>query len=160
MPVLDLPSLEIADADALDDGTLIRLIMQFHDAHMRDLDAALELAERVAERHASFPAELPGLIANFLEELREHQAHEEAVLFPVILSGAGRAVSYPIAALGTDHEHAQDELERLVRLTHDFNPPPEACGSWRKLYDLCRKFDRDFRQHVQLEDRVLLARVR
>ena len=29
----------------------------------------------MAERHANFPAELPGLIANFLKELGAHQAH-------------------------------------------------------------------------------------
>lgn len=161
MLTIDLAPVELSRADTLDDEALIRLIMLYHDAHVRDLMTALELAERVAQRHGgcrSFPAGLPRQIETMLTELRNHQTHEEAVLFPLILSGRGETLRYAIAALGTEHDDAQAQLEQLVRLTQDFTPPAEACATWRRLYDVCRSFDRDFREHVQLEERVLFKR--
>jgi len=161
MTTIELPPVELSRARTLDDEALIRLIMQYHDAHVRDLMTALELVERVAYRHGDspdFPAALPRHIDRMLTELRSHQMREESVLFPVILSGRTDTLRYSIAALGTDHDDAQDQLERLVRLTDDFTPPAHACATWRRLYDVCRKFDRDFREHVQLEERVLFQR--
>lgn len=163
MTMIDLPSTKLSDARAMDDEALIRLIMQYHDAHIRDLTAAVELAEAVAFRHGGspdFPDRLPETLERTLAELREHQAREEAVLFPVILGGGGEALRYPIAALGSDHELAQAGLEGLVRLTADFTPPDHACATWRRLYDLCRKFDHDFREHIRLEELVLFPRFR
>lgn len=163
MSTIELPPMELWRARTLEDEALIRLIMQYHDAHVRDLMTALELAYAVAARHgdcADFPPRLPGEIAAALEEVQEHQGREESVLFPVILAGQGRTLRYPIAALGIDHDTMQARLERLVRLTRDFTPPEAACGTWRRLYDVCRKFDRDFREHVQLEERVLFPRFR
>jgi regulator of cell morphogenesis and NO signaling len=151
----------LAQAAALDDAALIDLILHYHAAHIMDLTAALALAERVAGVHGAspaFPARLPGELHDMLGELRAHHAREESVIFPAILEGRGAALRIPVAAMSIDHDTAQDRLERLVRLTRDFTPPAEACGSWRRLYDLCRKFDREFRAHVQLEERVLFPR--
>ena len=151
----------LAHAAALDDEALIRLILQYHDAHIRDLIAALELAERVAYVHGgskAFPAALPGMLQDILGELRAHQAREESVIFPAIVEGRGASLRLPVAAMATDHEAAQDRLERLVRLTRDYSPPEEACASWRRLYLFCRKFDEEFRTHIQLEERVLFPR--
>lgn len=151
----------LAHAATLDDTALVRLILRYHEAHVADLTAALALAERVAGVHGAsraFPTGLLGELQDMLGELRAHQAREESVIFPAILEGRGAALRIPVAAMSTDHEAAQDRLERLVRLTQDFTPPAEACGSWRRLYDLCRKFDQEFRAHVQLEERVLFPR--
>ena len=155
------PPLTLDRAAALGDEILIRLILQHHETHITDLTAALALAERVAAAHCAsgvFPARLPGELQDMLGDLRAHQAREESVIFPAILEGRGASLRIPVSAMSTDHEMAQDRLERLVRLTRDYTPPTEACRSWRQLYDLCRKFDQEFRAHVQLEERVLFPR--
>lgn len=161
MRTAELPVLEMSRARILADEALIRLLIQYHDAHVRDLAMAVELAQSVAGAHegwTAFPQSLPRQLAEMLEDLRGHQAREEAVLFPVILGGRGDTLRYPIAALGTEHDTAQERLERLVLLTADFTPPRDASAAWIRLYDLCRKFDREFREHVQLEERVLFPR--
>lgn len=157
------PSTDIHRARLLDDASLIRLILRYHAAHLADLASAVELARLVAHRHraaTSLPDGLAEELERTLVELREHQAREEAVLFPAILGGQGEMLRYPIAALGVEHDQAQDQLERLVLLTGDFTPPAGACVTWVRLYDLCRKFDAEFREHVQLEERVLFPRFR
>lgn len=145
----------------LSDSELIGLIRGYHEAHIRDLEAAAALARRVEDRHAgspNYPAGLADLLARMAESVGSHQHREEAVLFPIILSGEGAMLRQPIAALGTEHDDLQDGLERLVRLTRDYTAPAEACASWRKLYELCRKYDEEFREHVQLEERILFPR--
>jgi regulator of cell morphogenesis and NO signaling len=153
--------LPLARAASLGNEDLIRLILWYHHAHIADLEAAFALAERVAMVHGAstaFPVGLPGELQDLLCELKAHQAREESVIFPAILEGRGGTLRLTAAFMSMDHDVAQDRLERLVRLTQDFTPPAEACGSWRRLYDLCRKFDQDFRAHVQLEERVLFPR--
>ncbi|HEY9236536.1 MULTISPECIES: hemerythrin domain-containing protein [Phenylobacterium] len=151
----------LAEAESLDDSALIRRILDYHSAHLRDLAAAAELAEEIASAHASaaFPERLPGELRDMLDELQEHQAREELALFPAILKGRGPRLLAPVSTMTSEHDDVQDRLERLVRLTEDFTPPAEASASWRRLYDLCRKFDQDFRTHIQFEERVLFPRV-
>lgn len=161
MPAAQLPRMEMSRAERLEDETLIRLIMQYHDAHVRDLASAAHTAEIVAARHgpeSGFPPALPDELARLRETLQAHQLREEAVLFPVILEGRGETLRYPIKALGSEHDDMQDGLERLVRLTGDYAAPAGACATWRALYDLLRKFDGEFREHVRLEERVLFPR--
>ncbi|MCC7266294.1 MAG: hemerythrin domain-containing protein [Caulobacteraceae bacterium] len=164
MPDPPATSTSILDrAAALEDADLIRLIIQYHDAHLRDLAAACDLAERLAQTHrrqAAFLSGLAGELERLLEDLRRHQEQEEAHVFPHIVQGRGAGLALAAGTLATDHEAVHERLERLVRRTGDFTPPPRACELWRELYGLCRKFDREFRQHAQLEERVLFPRLR
>ena len=158
LPATKLSSL--TEAAALDDDALIRLIMQYHDAHVRDLNEAIELAEQVSCAHAgssAFPGRLLWELRDMLSELMVHQGREEAVIFPAILEG--RRTEITASAMSADHDDAQHRLERLVRLTEDYAAPAEACDSWRRLYVLCRRFDQQLRAHLQLEERVLFARL-
>lgn len=145
----------------LSDAQLIQVIEGFHAAHLADLTEALRLCRRVEARHGAdggFPIGLSEHLETMLEEVSIHQRREETALFPVILSGRGELLNLPIAALGHEHEGVQARLERLVRLTRDYTPPPHACRTWRSLYDLCRKFDGELREHLLLEERTLFPR--
>jgi regulator of cell morphogenesis and NO signaling len=110
--------------------------------------------------HASeeFPAGIAQHLARMLLDVTSHQQQEER-FFASLLAGDAEASGVPIESLGGDHDAAQMHLERLVRLTGDYTAPAQACGSWRTLYDVCRKYDHDFREHVRLEERVLFPRL-
>lgn len=147
--------------EAVSDDQLIRLIEGFHAAHLADLAEAVRLSRTVETRHGAdggFPVGLTRHLEDMLEEVSAHQQREETALFPLILAGQGDLLKLPISALGVEHGEAQASLERLVRMTRDYAPPPQACRTWRALYDLCRKFDGEFREHLQLEERALFPR--
>ena len=158
---LNAPTLSPRRFADFSDDQLIRLIEGFHAAHLADLAEALRLSRMVEARHGAegaFPAGLTEHLQTMLDEVGAHQGREETALFPLILSGRDDLLKLPISALGVEHSEAQRSLERLVRITRDYTPPPNACRSWRTLYELCRKFDGEFREHLQLEERVLFPR--
>jgi len=161
------------DSSALQDGAdglpsalepdaqlIARIINDFHVPHLRDLLKAIDTARRVEARHADHceaPLGLAALLTSFFDHLSMHQAREEAVLFPMMLNGAAD-LTHPVAAMTREHEDVRGDLDALRQITHGFEPPEEACGSWRALYDLCRKFDEDLREHIRLEEQVLFPR--
>lgn len=157
-------AIDIHQAMTLPNAELVALILDYHRAHIRDLTAAAELARKVEAVHggdatSGFPTGVAQHLARMLEDVVAHQ-HREELLFPLIFTSedGGGALRRRMVELGADHDAAQARLERLVRLTLDYAVPAQACRSWRALYDLCRKYDRDFREHAQLEERVLFPR--
>jgi regulator of cell morphogenesis and NO signaling len=43
-------------------------------------------------------------------------------------------------------------------MTNGYNPPPEACLSYKTLYSALEEFERDLHQHIHLENNILFPR--
>jgi regulator of cell morphogenesis and NO signaling len=154
-PLISIPPALESDADLIG-----RIVEVYHVPHLRDLLEAIELARRVEARHCEHPqapAGLAKLLSEIFDHLAIHQAREETVLFPAMLN-RGRNLIHPMMAMATEHDDVRANLAELRRLTGGFEPPAEACGSWRALYAVCGKFDADMREHIRLEEEVLFPR--
>jgi regulator of cell morphogenesis and NO signaling len=46
-------------------------------------------------------------------------------------------------------------MQRIRELTHDYLPPPDACGTYRTAFAELAAFDDDLHRHVHLENNVL-----
>jgi regulator of cell morphogenesis and NO signaling len=151
-----------AEAPAPTDELLAHIVERYHDVHREEFPEAIRMAARVEAVHAQHllcPHGLAGALATIAEELFEHQDKEEAILFPLMLSGhAGPMIGHPIARMMQEHEVIGEQLDELARLTQDYVPPEGACTTWRALYAACRKLDEDLREHVHLENNVLFPR--
>jgi regulator of cell morphogenesis and NO signaling len=154
-------------------------ILTSHHAYVRrELPRLLQLAEKVSARHGSAHAELTAIDAalSLLElDLNEHFPKEESLLFPYIVTlersvdrshhaGEDAPASYcgflatPLAIIADEHQEATALLDQLRQLTQNFTPPPNACPSYRALYDGLRELDEDLRQHIHLESEILFPR--
>lgn len=156
----DQPVADQSHAEQSDASLIAHIVEDFHVPHLRDLLAAIDLARKVEVVHAAHPevpAGLTELLQEFFDHLSEHQAKEEAILFPMMLRGA-RGLSGPISVMNSDHDDIRGALERLAVLTRTFVVPADGCGSWRRLYELCGGFHRDLREHLRLEEQVLFPR--
>ncbi len=132
------------------------------------------LAEKVVHRHGATQAELPQIqtaLAQLDEELTQHLAKEEAILFPHIVKleralaeGSARPVSCfgtvanPIAMMTQEHDAAGALVAQIRSLSHDFATPPEACPTYHAFFDGLRDFERDLHQHIHLENNILFPR--
>lgn len=134
------------------------IVARFHEAHRSQLPVLLEMAEKVERVHAE-KASVPQGLTRFLEawipELEQHMAKEEAVLFPMIENGHGLQAGPPIQTMEQEHADHGQNLQRLRQLAHDFEPPEEACTTWRALYAGLESFERELMEHVHLENHVL-----
>ena len=148
------------DEKALDQ--LIEYILaRFHESHRAEFPRLLEMACKVERVHAEKPT-CPHGLADHIEamaaELEMHMQKEEQVLFPMICSGRGAMAAMPIQVMEHEHREAGAHLARLRELAHDYEPPAEACATWKALYEGLADFERELMQHIHLENNVLHPR--
>ena len=158
----DLKALQGDDVEApLKTEDLIPYILErYHAVHRAEFPEAIRMARRVEAVHRDSPycpQGLGDLLAIMAHELDEHQAIEEQMLFPAMVSGH-YDLTHPVARMMSDHEDLGEQLETLAQLTTDFTPPEGACTTWRALYAACQKLDTDLRVHMHLENNILFPR--
>lgn len=143
------------------DARLIgRIVDDYHVPHLQDLLQALDGARKIEARHGDHPLApvgLTALLTRLFDHLSFHQAREEAVLFPMMLNATVK-LAHPIQVMTAEHEDVRRELIELARITHGFKAPEGACSTWRGLYECCRTFDAELREHIRLEEEVLFPR--
>ncbi|ABI55954.1 hemerythrin domain-containing protein [Alkalilimnicola ehrlichii MLHE-1] len=142
-------------------GALIDYILTtFHDAHRRELPPLIELARKVEAVHAGHP-QVPAGLADALEatriDLEDHMLKEENVLFPFMRQGMS-PLSAPIGRMRHEHADHEESLLRLQALAGGFEPPEDACDSWRTLYVGVRHLTGELRTHMRVENELLFPR--
>lgn len=165
-----------ADWNSAPLGELIAHILGTHHAYLRDeLPRLSGLIAKVLEAHAARRADtLVPLQRTFHElrnELESHMWKEEMVLFPLILTleenaAAGTqppaahcgSVNNPIRVMEHEHDAAGQALAEMRRITQDYALPPEACNTWRVLFDSLQRFEGDMHRHIHLENNILFPR--
>jgi regulator of cell morphogenesis and NO signaling len=136
------------------------VLSRYHETHRRELPELIQLARRVERVHTGHP-EAPAGLADFLTRmdtaLGTHMQQEELILFPMIRARDPMA-AVPISAMEVEHLDHGDALAALATLTHDMEPPEDACGSWRALYAGVRKLSDDLTNHIHIENNILFPR--
>mgnify|MGYP000917882843 FL=1 len=146
--------------NASDSDIIDHILPRYHDTHRRQLEELVPLAEKVAGVHAGkFPAEVVSLLHTIQNELLSHMMKEERILFPMLKQGAGRAAAMPVRMMMHEHTEHEAALERLLEVTGNLQAPADACCSWQRLYSLAQELVDDLRDHIDLEDNILFARV-
>lgn len=145
--------------DASGVQTLIADIVEcFHMVHREDLERLVPLARKVESVHAGHtqsPKGLADLLARMREELEAHMTKEEQVLFPTLLAGGAGCAPFAIRRMRLEHDDHTKRLAALRELTSKFEPPADACRSWRALYAGCAKLDAEVREHIRVENEIL-----
>lgn len=151
---------------------LIEHIVSVHHSYLkRELPRLTLLMEKVVNAHSKKHPELielQSILTTFTEELTQHMAKEELILFPLCLklSSASTALTMPcggtlqgaVDAMEAEHEAAGDALMRMRSLTHEFIAPSDACSTFKVLLDSLAELEKDMHQHVHKENNILFSR--
>ena len=121
------------------------------------------MAARVAQVHGSHTPSLVKvheIYTGMMEELADHMMKEEQVLFPAIKAmtqgkSAGMPLDEPIACMLHEHDDAGEALAKLRELTNGYQPPAEACNTYRALFAGLSDIEKDLHVHIHLENSVL-----
>jgi regulator of cell morphogenesis and NO signaling len=150
-------------------------IVNRHHRYVRDEAPRLEtLLQKVVTRHGGAHPELGDIQETFRAlsaELMSHMMKEERVLFPFLeqLEAAARSggpvpvacfptVEFPISRMLAEHDDAGVLTARIRELSAGYQPPDDACPSYRGLYHGLEEFERDLHHHVHLENNILFPR--
>ena len=165
---LDLAALEralssldrsTAPAEPQDPVALIdHILTRYHAVHRTQLPDLIRMARRVEavhRDHPDVPAGLADLLEQAYQELTDHMAKEEEILFPMMRRGGSGMAQYPIRVMRQEHQGHGQMIDALMARTHDATPPQGACTTWRALYAGLATLVDDLMQHIHLENNQL-----
>lgn len=150
-------------------------IINTHHRYVRDsAETLVGMADKVANRHSDNYPELKRLAAGvraFFEDLLQHMAKEERILFPAIKErvavnrgqqieenyGSG-FLKQPILLMMKEHEISGEDLTFFRRLTNNYELPADACNSYTYLFDKMKEFENDLFNHIHLENNILFPK--
>ena len=131
------------------------------EAELAKLAELILQATKVERVHADKPS-VPRGLAKYLtmlhEELSSHMMKEEQILFPMIKQGMGSQAMGPISVMESEHDDAGELLEVIKHTTDNVTPPPEACTTWKAMYNGINEMIDDLMEHISLENNVLFPR--
>ena len=101
-------------------------------------------------------------------ELVSHMKKEELILFPfvkrmikakmdneVITSPQFGTVENPIAMMMEEHDTEGERFREIAELTNNYNPPKDACNTYKVTYEMLNEFEKDLHLHIHLENNIL-----
>lgn len=156
-------------------GELVEHIIGVHHMYVKqELPRLQQLLKKVVAVHGAGHPELAAIQQIFQgvsEELSSHMMKEEHILFPYIVAleyavSNGRprprpafgTVSNPVHMMELEHDSAGAALKEIAALSSNYEPPENACFSYRTLYTALKEFETDLHQHVHLENNILFPR--
>jgi regulator of cell morphogenesis and NO signaling len=154
---------------------LTQHILAKHHKYVRDAIPRLSaLLAKVKAKHGQNHPELAGIEERFFDlgqEMYRHMQKEEQILFPYIdrLERATMekrmpeqpffgTVRNPVHMMMQEHDSAGELLRAMRKLSAKYQPPKDACESYRELYRLLDEFEADMHTHVHLENNILFPR--
>lgn len=155
---------------------LIDYIVNTHHKYViQAIPVIYEYTQKVARVHGDRHPEAIKIAEKFVvvaDELNRHMCKEEDVLFPYIkhLSVANSnkmkvepspfgTVENPISMMEHEHDIVGRLMEQIKSLTGNYNPPADACTTYKLSYAKLKEFDDDLHQHIHLENNILFPKV-
>lgn len=147
----------------LDEPSLIQYIQsRYHETMREEFKNLSPYVTKVAKVHGPnhpFLIQLQDLYRQYRDGMLEHMAQEDEHDFPALIKlSRGEEVDYAsdiIQSLVDDHTHTGQLLEDMRELTNQYQPPSEACQTWRLVYNRLENLERETHEHVHLENHVL-----
>lgn len=151
---------EVTDWSQKPIGELLdHIVNRYHEPLREELPRFLAMAKKVERVHGD-KATCPRGLGDHLEvvqsEILTHLEKEERILFPMIR--AGQPAHMPVQVMVHEHDDHAANLRRTRELTNDFQPPAEACTTWRALYMGLNVLEQELMEHIHLENYVLFPR--
>ena len=149
------------------------IVATHHNYVKQEMPQIQSYLDRVASKHGDRHPEMrkvAEIFAAVKEEMEEHMQKEEKILFPRIKQAEKESgdpdkmrlnVSYlqaPIFMMEEEHDHAGAALAEIRELTNNYDPPADACTTYRLCYAALQAFEADLHQHVHLENNILFPK--
>ena len=149
------------------------IVATHHSYVKKEMPAILGYLQKVASKHGGHHPEMIKVLEIFTavkEEMGQHMQKEEQILFPRIKEveqqlGEGSKIIInnsfllsPISMMEQEHDHAGNAMTEIRQLTNNYNPPPDACTTYKLSFAALNAFELDLHQHVHLENNILFPK--
>jgi len=167
---------EQKNLDKVSLSDLIDHIINTHHVFLKnELPRLKSLREKVHQAHQQKHGRMLESLGRIFEKLRSdiemHLAKEEQILFPAIKEienhvkqGGPKpiihcgSITNPINQMEYEHEVVGGFLAEIQKTTSDYDPPADACESFKALYDGLRELEENLHEHIHLENNILFPK--
>ncbi|MBA4133279.1 MAG: iron-sulfur cluster repair di-iron protein [Flavobacterium sp.] len=154
---------------------LIDYIEKTHHRYVEEKSTALLFyLDKLCKVHGQRHPELFEIGLHFkicATELAQHMKKEELILFPFVkkMFNALRdresieqphfgTVNNPIAMMQDEHENEGERFRIIAKLTDNYNPPVDACETYRVTFAMLKEFEQDLHKHIHLENNIVFPK--
>lgn len=150
------------------------IVNTHHKYVVRTIPTLYEYTQKVAKVHGFEHPEVKEIADDYLkavDELNRHMMKEEHILFPYIktlveaerngtpISAPGfGSIANPIRMMEMEHEMVGGVMDHIEVLSSGYNPPANACNTYRVSFAKLKEFTDDLHQHIHLENNVLFPK--
>jgi regulator of cell morphogenesis and NO signaling len=146
------------------------IVLTHHSYTKKELPQIFYYLQKVSSKHGDRHNELYAIFQKFSElkdDMETHMQKEELILFPQIKELENTThrsrhgainIGIPITVMEDEHEHAGNLLKEIRNLSDNYNPPADACTTYRLGFAALQAFEEDLHRHVHLENNVLFPR--
>ena len=157
---------------------LIDYILAKHHSYVKSSTPRIRLhLQRVENKHGIRHPLLAEILRQFDQlslELENHLFKEEEILFPRIrmvdnlfFNEEGfdhtfnvRMISDPINVMEKEHDIAGSLMAIVRKLSDNYEPPDDACTTFKLTFHELKEFEMDLHQHVHLENNILFPKAK
>lgn len=147
-------------------------IEQTHHAYLKGELPRLEaMVYKVASVHGNshpWMREIDDIFSRFAADLHAHMIKEEHVLFPMIrnlerddaspAAPSGHSLANLVHVMEHEHDGAGEDLAKMRVLTDNYQPPEDACNTFRATLSGLAELEADMHRHVHKENSILFPR--
>lgn len=146
------------------------ILLRHHFYVKQSMPAMQEHLTKVATKHGDrFPymTEVLHLFTQLRNEMTMHMHKEEVILFPRIKEVEAlhhykqkkpldsNYIFGPVSIMEAEHDEAGEICSRIRELTNNYEPPAEACTTFKVSLAELKEFEEDLHRHVHLENHLL-----
>ncbi len=164
-----------ADYQSWSPAFLADFILETHHRYVKEKTPVImsylnKLSQKHGGRHPEL-LEINKLFSDSATELASHMYKEEQILFPRIRQLAAMTsdapqdllmtssiLNGPIKNMMDEHENEGDRFRKIDALTDHYQPPADACNTYKVTYALLREFENDLHLHIHLENNILFPK--
>lgn len=126
--------------------------------------------EKIAKVHGAQHPELLEILELFAasaHELTSHMKKEERLLFPYVRKMDSSKknqcphfgkIESPIAEMMKEHDNEGERFRKIATLSDNYNPPEDACNTYRVAFAMLKEFEGDLHKHIHLENNILFPK--
>ena len=156
---------------------LIDYIEKVHHRYVEEKSVTLLLyLDKLCKVHGKSHSELFKITEHFKTsagELAQHMKKEELVLFPFIKNlfyalKTNTAIAHPhfgtvnnpIAMMMNEHDAEGERFREIAKLTNNYNPPTDACETYKVTFAMLKEFEQDLHKHIHLENNIVFPKAK
>jgi regulator of cell morphogenesis and NO signaling len=173
----EVNTIKVPDKNWRTDELINHIVSQHHRYVKGAIPEITQRLQKTADTHGKNYPYLKNaleLFGQLGQEMTFHMMKEEKVLFPFIhamvkanstdpdkrapLMAPFNSVQIPIEAMEREHVAAGNLTDEIRQVCSDFNPPEDACITFKAAYAGLKEFEHDLHVHIHVENNILFPK--